>query len=166
METGHGTSALRATIAGIAVLVLTIAHHAYGAALYQTPWRNHVAHVAGWQIALLLALYAGYRFTGAGTARRVLLALLLVGLLLGPVAWIGLFEGGYNHVLKIVLYAVGASQGLLDRLFPPPVYEPPTDLWFEASGVLQLLVALLCVHWLRAAWRAERAGTATAPRAA
>jgi len=146
------------------VLVLTIVHHAYGAAIFDTPWRNHVAHLAGWQIALLLALYAGYRFATAATVRRILLALLLVGLLLGPVAWIGLFEGGYNHVLKIVLYAAGTPQGVLDSLFPPPVYEPPTEFLFEASGVLQLVVALLCIRWVHGAWREERSATTSVTR--
>jgi len=135
--------------------------------LFATPWRNHVAHVAGWQIALLLALYAGYRFARGATARRVVLAVLLAALLLGPVAWIGLFEGGYNHVLKIVLYAVGTPQDVLARLFPPPTYEPPTDFLFEASGVLQLVIALLCLRWVRGiAWREERRATASVARSA
>lgn len=135
--------------------------------LFATPWRNHVAHLAGWQIALLLVLFAGYRFTRAATVRRVVLAVLLAALLLGPVAWIGLFEGGYNHVLKIVLYAVGTPQDVLARLFPPPTYEPPTDFLFEASGVLQLVLALLCLGWVRGiAWREERHATPGVARSA
>src|SRR5215813_352913 len=52
-----------------------------------------------------------------------------------PVIGIGLFEGGYNHVLKDLLYFSGASDTLMTRLFPPPTYEMPGDAFFEITGI-------------------------------
>lgn len=40
-------AARRTVLGSIAVLLLTTVHHVYGAYIYDTPWRNHVAHVAG-----------------------------------------------------------------------------------------------------------------------
>ena len=59
-----------------------------------------------------------------------------------PVALIGFFEGGYNHALKNALYLAGASAAVLRRLFPPPTYELPNDLFFEVTGVQQLVLAV------------------------
>src|SRR5262249_61137272 len=70
------------------------------------------------------------------------MALTLVG-----VAGIGLFEGGYNHLVKNVLFFGGASRATLDQLFPPPAYEMPNDLWFEVTGVLQFFVGLCAAYY-------------------
>jgi hypothetical protein len=67
-----------------------------------------------------------------------------------PVSWIGLFEGGYNHVLKDTLYIAGVRETLLRRLFPPSMYEMPGDVFFEATGLMQFPVALLCAYYM---WR-------------
>ena len=45
----------------------------------------------------------------------------------------------------------------LERLFPPPTYEMPDDLWFEVTGVLQFLLALWAAYYLFRLWREERA---------
>ena len=56
---------------------------------------------------------------------------------------IGFFEGGYNHVLKDALYFGGASSELMQSLFPTPAYEMPDSLFFELTGVGQLLLAVV-----------------------
>ena len=65
-----------------------------------------------------------------------------------PFAMIGLYEGGYNHVLKNVLYFGGASPELLAALFPPPAYELPDSALFEVSGIAQLAPAVPGIHQL------------------
>jgi hypothetical protein len=101
-------------------------------------------HGALFALAVALVLLAGFRAlrgraTGpAGRAAWVLLAGLAV---VTSVLGVGLFEGLYNHVLKDALFLGGASRELLLRMFPPPRYELPDDLWFELSGVLQVLPA-------------------------
>ena len=125
----------------LATLFLFTAHHAYGAIHYGTPWRMHGALLAI-PLALVLSLSARLASRGqatrAGQAANVLFTSLVVTILLA----IGMYEGFYNHVLKNVLFFAGAPPGLFRTLFPAPLYELPDDLWFELSGVLQVLPAV------------------------
>ncbi len=73
-----------------------------------------------------------------------------------PIAAIGFFEGGYNHLLKNVLFFEGAHQATLDRLFPGPEYEMPNDLEFEATGILQFFIGLWATYYLFRLWREAR----------
>lgn len=59
-----------------------------------------------------------------------------------PVGAIGIFEGGYNHLVKNVLFFGGVPPATFEQLFPPPVYEVPGDPWFEVTGVLQFALGL------------------------
>ena len=105
-------------IAGAAVLLLTIAHHFYGAWLYATPWRHHVAVVAVPVFLLLFALHALHRrhaATRVGIAAGYTFATITA---LIPVGLIGLFEGGYSHLLKNVVYFGGVRGASFDRSFP------------------------------------------------
>jgi hypothetical protein len=67
-------------------------------------------------------------------------------------------EGGYNHVMKNALFFGGLPRSTLERLFPPPTYEMPTDLWFEGSGVLQFVIAVWAAYYLVELWRDTRSG--------
>jgi hypothetical protein len=67
---------------------------------------------------------------------------------LGPVLLIGGFEGFYNHVVKNALYFGGLPEAWMRSLFPPPTYEMPNDLWFEATGILQVVPAGMAVYHL------------------
>jgi hypothetical protein len=70
--------------------------------------------------------------------------------MLAAVAWLGLYEGGYNHLLKNAVFATGVRDQAFGRLFPPAVYEPPEDWVFELSGIAQLPLGLF------AGWSAVR----------
>ena len=70
-----------------------------------------------------------------------------------PVAFFGLFEGAYNHVLKNAFYLANASPRTLNALFPAPTYEPPNDAFFEITGVLHVAPAGLAAM---AIWRLFR----------
>jgi len=61
---------------------------------------------------------------------------------------IGTFEGLYNHVVKNLLYFGGAPSALMLRLFPAPTYEMPNDVFFEITGVLQVVPAALAAWYL------------------
>jgi hypothetical protein len=133
---------IRVGLSAAAVLVLTAVHHLYGAALYRTPWRAHIVHPAmAAMLFILAALYVASRYasTRAGAIARWLAVGAIVFI---PIAWIGFFEGGYNHVVKDLLYFSGASAGLMEVLFPQPIYEMPDDWFFELTGVLQFFLAL------------------------
>ena len=122
----------------LAVLLLTTVHHVYGAYLYQTPWRLHVGFVSGFAAAAILGSFMVARRGTDDATTAVAFWSFAVITLVFPVLLIGVFEGGYNHVLKNALYFGGASPALLHRLFPPPTYEKPGDLIFEMTGVFQL----------------------------
>jgi thiol-disulfide isomerase/thioredoxin len=132
-----------AGLSAVAVLLLTIGHHLYGASLYQTPWRAHIAHHGTAGILVILAAMAvAWRWQDTrigGVAIWIFTVLTVVF----PIAWIGLFEGGYNHVVKNALYFGGLPRELMLMLFPPPIYELPNDLIFEVTGVLQFFIALV-----------------------
>jgi len=122
-----------------AVLVLTAAHHLYGAVRFDTPWRAHVTHVAvlvGLALGICLVIW---RVVPA-IRRPAGWAVVIIALF--PVGWIGLYEGGYNHVVKDVLYLIVGPSHWWQTMFPAPTYERPVDLWFESSGILQLVLAI------------------------
>jgi hypothetical protein len=153
------TAAGRTLSAALATLLLTSVHHVYGAVVYGTPWRNHAAHVSAVTAVVLVgALLAFRRRAGTPLGTATLWLLMLVTLLL-PVIGIGLIEGGYNHALKDALYFGGVSRGALLRLFPPPTYELPNDVFFEVTGVLQVVVGWVAARRLLALFR-QRAAVA------
>lgn len=132
-----------AGISAIAVLLLTIGHHLYGASVYQTPWRAHVAHHGAVGIIVILAAMAiAWRWPETRIGRGAFWLFTIVTLVF-PVSWIGLFEGGYNHTVKNALYFGGVSRELMLTLFPPPRYELPNDFVFEVTGILQFVMALV-----------------------
>lgn len=146
-------SSLAAGVSAAAVMALTAAHHAYGAARFDTPWRLHVVHLSVWTIAAMTVGVAIHLRVRARTARRAVMLVVCMLILLGPVVWIGFFEGGYNHVLKNVLYFAGLSHHTFQRLFPPPRYEAPSDWLFELTGVLQFPLGLYAAGRVLRWWR-------------
>jgi hypothetical protein len=138
----------RALHAAVVVLLLTSVHHAYGAYVYATLWRLHVVIVAGLTALALRGAAHVVRHRPAGLARTIAtVAFCLVDLII-PVAGIGFFEGGYNHLLKNALYFGGASPQVMTRLFPPPAYELPGDWFFEGTGILQFVVGAFAAYRL------------------
>ena len=132
----------RALWSAVAVMLLTTVHHSYGAVIYNTPWRYHVAIVG---VATVLVLFASLRVRrslAGNLAAKIAFGLFATVALLIPVLGIGVFEGGYNHGLKDVLYFSGAGPELMNRLFPAPTYEMPNDGFFEITGVLQFPLAV------------------------
>ncbi len=102
----------------------------------------HVVYVAvPAAIVIVAALGLASLRRGLPIGRRAAL-FAVVAILVLPVVGIGLYEGGYNHVLKNVVYfAMGKEQAL--AMFPPPIYELPSDLFFELTGVAQFPLSIL-----------------------
>ncbi len=155
----------RVTWATLAVLLLTSAHHVYGAYLYHTPWRVHVAYVSAATAAVIAASLLIIRSHPHDAAGRIAFWLFASVTIALPIVGIGLFEGAYNHVLKDALYVGGASPALMHRLFPPPAYELPNDALFEISGVLQVLPAAVSGWYLYRLLRSRPAGSTMAASA-
>jgi hypothetical protein len=135
--------ALRAALASIGVLVLTSVHHVYGAFVYATPWRLHILYGAVPAAVLIAGLFwLGHRRAGRRSGRFATAAAAIIAAVF-PVAMIGLYEGGYNHLLKNILYFGGLGPDAFQALFPAPTYERPNDFFFEATGVAQFFLAIM-----------------------
>ncbi|HZU51147.1 MAG TPA: hypothetical protein VE968_04650 [Sphingomicrobium sp.] len=119
-------------IFAVALLVLTSIHHAYGALVYHSEWRLHVVFVAIPLAAVIIVMARSRE-----RSWRIYAALLMI---IFAVMLIGVFEGGYNHLVKnIVYFTAGADR--TRALFPPPLYELPGDAFFELTGIAQFLIA-------------------------
>ncbi len=143
------------------VLMLTSIHHVYGAIRYATPWRMNVMMVSVVTIAILFGTrHVAWQHKGWAVSRPAFWIFAGTALIL-PVLGIGLFEGGYNHLVKDALFMSGASPDLMRRFFPPPAYELPNDAFFEATGVLQVVPAFLTgwalIRLVRTWWAEVRA---------
>ncbi|WP_437811910.1 hypothetical protein [Sorangium sp. So ce1078] len=141
----------KAALAGVAVMATTTVHHAIGAVVYRTPWRLHIAFLSVPTIAVILGALALHRRGAGAPSGRAAFVVLAAALALVPIAWIGAFEGFYNHVLKDALYFLAPGSPVLVRMFPPPTYEVPDNALFEITGVLQVVPA-----WVAAAALARR----------
>jgi peroxiredoxin len=153
----------RVTWYALTVLLLTTVHHVYGAYVYHTPWRLHVAFISGIAAAAIIGSVLVLRRHGDDAADHLAFWAFVGVTFILPVAAIGLFEGAYNHVLKDALYFTGASTSLMIRMFPPPAYELPNNAFFEITGVMQVVPAsvtgwLLC-RLVRSRWSASISST-------
>lgn len=139
--------ATRVLASTVAVFVVTTIHHGYGAYHYHTPWRLHAAAISGAATLLMAGLLILFR------SRSVIIHSLarcgfMVLALIVPFLAFGVFEGGYNHALKDLLYLLNASPKLTLRMFPPKLYELPNDAFFEVTGVLQIVPGVLTGYYL------------------
>lgn len=122
----------------IAVVLLSTIHHIYGGFQYDTSWRI-IMPIFFFLPMLFITLY----LQGIILKYKNMVLLVLFTLLVS-IGWIGILsigEGGYNHVLKNILYFGGASEELLHKMFPPEfgstkLYEKPNNVFFEISGIL------------------------------
>ncbi|HEY0271872.1 MAG TPA: hypothetical protein VGC22_01750, partial [Chitinophaga sp.] len=92
----------RTTLFTMLLLLLTILHHGYGAVVYHTPWRLHVAFIAVPVMIAVLILH--YYCQGKYSGSKWLFILYSLVVLLFPMLGIGLFEGVYNHLVKNIVW--------------------------------------------------------------
>lgn len=141
----------RATVTSLAILVMTSIHHIYGAEIFDTPYRLHIVFVSIPVALLILGCVALARRTASETMARAAswLFLALVGLF--AIVAVGFYEGGYNHVIPNIQYALGVEHTLRAGL-----YEPPDDLVFQLTGMAQFGMALAAAAalWRLVAYRA------------
>ncbi len=146
-------------LTAVGTLVLTIIHHGYGAFIYASPFRLHVVF---WAIPVMIIVIFAYRFSHKlqDSLYGKVAYWIWVGLsMLVSSGVIGLYEGGYNHLLKNLFYFGGASEETLNSLFPPPLYEMPNNVWFEASGILQFLTGMLGIYYGFKLWKKPKRST-------
>lgn len=148
----RGATLRPALLAVIGQLVLTSIHHGYGAIIYAAPFRSQVVVVSAIVAVLVLGLAyvaANHRGSVLGSIAWWLNVLIIVAY---PIVAIGLVEGGYNHVVKNVVYLL-ANRSVYDGMFPAGTYEVPADWFFELTGIAQFPVGVAAAWLGIAAWR-------------
>lgn len=138
--------------AALFILLLTSFHHIWGAVIYDTPWRLHIVFVSLPVAAAIVALlYVAANESGgrARTARRLAFIVIFVF----PIVLIGLYEGGFNHLVKNVIF-FHAGEAATRSVFSAEIYKMPDDLVFEVSGVAQFFAALYALWTLKQVARA------------
>lgn len=129
---------LLAVISGIIAGLVSSVHHWYGAVEYNTPWRIAVSYwIMGFVFVIYSLLYVYWKNAG-DIAGKVALWLFFSGAVIFQAGFI-MFECVYSHVLKNILFFAGVSLSILERLYPAPAYHLPDNLFFEFTGLLQLV---------------------------
>jgi hypothetical protein len=127
----------RARLAILVEWVITALHHFEGGLVYGTPNRTFAPLIFAIPLLITFGLLYVYKRTRQGFA----LALFSITTLLLWVGVIGLFEGGYNHTVKVAFYLTGVSPAVMERFFPSYEYVWPNDAFFETSGILTLIAS-------------------------
>jgi hypothetical protein len=141
----------RAVRWSVYVLVLTVIHHAYGAYLFRYAFMLHVTVIAIPVGALIVGFGAYARRAASRPAASIASATALILMVGISILAIGFYEGGYNHLLPNIQYALGIRPTLRAGL-----YEPPDDLIFQANGVAQFFVALVALYFTITMFRSAR----------
>jgi hypothetical protein len=132
-----------ATAFGLLAGLISSLHHWYGAVVYETPWRSGVSYWIGGSVLIVYSLLYLYWKNSDDMIGRVSLWIFFFGAVVFQTGFI-MFECVYSHVLKNLLFFVGAPHSILERMYPSPAYHLPDNLFFEFTGLLQL-VGLLAV---------------------
>ncbi len=134
----------------ILLVALTTIHHIYGGFRYDTSWRI-IMPIFFFLPMLMLTLYLQSLVLKKNS--KTMLAIYSFFEFIGWIVFLGFGEGGYNHVLKNILYFGGASEDLMIRVFPPEfgaakLFEIPNDWSFEITGILTAAFALYALYFL------------------
>lgn len=118
------------------LFTMTFVYHLYGGLRYHSPNRIKLTVVFAAAFALTILLYQlGAQQAWALWSYRILV-------MLGWVLMLGLFEGGYSHLLKVVLWLAKVKPARLEKLFPPEEYVLPNDILFETTGILTFVLGV------------------------
>ncbi|MCB0278026.1 MAG: hypothetical protein KDD94_00885 [Calditrichaeota bacterium] len=126
------------------IYLITAAHHIYGAVIYNTPWRAHIAKQGLFWLALSIILLMLYSYF----ERKIAYTLFILISVFFFVFAIGIYEGTYNHLLKNILFFTILDESQFLKLYPPPLYEKPADFWFELSGIYSALISYIYAYKL------------------
>ena len=127
-----------AVISGLIAGLVSSVHHWYGAIAYNTPWRVGVVYwIVGFVLIVYSLLYVYWKNID-NIVGQITIWIFLFGTVIFQAGFI-LFECVYSHVLKNIFYFGGISQSSLEHLYPAPAYHLPNNLFFEFTGLLQLI---------------------------
>ena len=132
------------------IFLLTIFHHVYGGLVYEESWKILTILFYGTPVFLLTI---GLQFLSLRSSARLILYIFCALTFLFWGVGLGLFEGGYNHIFKNILYFLGVDQNTMNNMFPPEMgdkelYRMPDNWMFEISGMLQCIGAFFIFKYL------------------
>ena len=127
-----------AVISGLIAGLVSIVHHWYGAVIYNTPWRVGVSYWIAGIVMIVYSLLYIYWENIDNIAGKIAMWIFLFCAIIFQAGFI-MFECVYSHVLKNILFFGGMPQSNLDTLYPSPAYHLPDNLFFEITGLLQLV---------------------------
>src|SRR5215212_7751427 len=124
----------RAVLAILTAYALTTIHHIYGGLVDRAPNRLRVPIIMAVPSLVALGSLNRYQRTGSGAA----LASFSTVAVLAWVVLSGLLHGGYAHAYKDILFLV---DGPPESYYPlnPDEHYPPDDIFFEITGVLEIV---------------------------
>lgn len=90
-------------------MILSAIHHYCAPTIYQSPWRLHVV-----QVSIVVIIYSLWYLLFAANGKilylQKLISIFLVVTGVVSVAWIDIFEGGYNYFVKNIVFLIGVSE--------------------------------------------------------
>jgi hypothetical protein len=122
-----------------ALMTVTSIHHVYGAVIYNTPWRLHILMVSI-PVIIFTLVANNFLIWRKFPGKNLLLLPYWSVILIFSIILIGGYEGVYNHALKNVFFFSGASETILNKMFPPSMYVMPNNFLFELTGVMQAVI--------------------------
>jgi len=123
-------------LAILAAYALTTVHHIYGGLVDHAPDRLLVPIIMA--VPTLIALWALHRYGRTGS--RAALVTFSIAAVLAWVVLSGLLHGSYAHAYKDILFLLDGPPELYYPLNPDEHY-PPDDIFFEVTGVLEMVTA-------------------------
>jgi hypothetical protein len=124
----------RLAFALVSLYLITLVHHIYGGIADGIQARLMVPLIMAAPLLVTLGLLYLYRQSGS----RTVLLLFTIIVILAFVILLGIVHSGYSHAYKDILYLLGGPSEWYYRLNPDEHY-PPDDLFFEITGVLEIV---------------------------
>jgi hypothetical protein len=119
-----------------ALFATTFLHHVYGGFRYKSAKRVKLSFIFVVLFALTVLFYRmGRRHSWAQQTYKGIALVAWVGV-------VGVLEGGYNHLVKVVLWLAKVPPAKLEKLYPSNEYVLPDDIFFEASGILTFAIGV------------------------
>jgi hypothetical protein len=140
-------------------IAVSSVHHIYGGVVYQSAFRLFMPFIAVGEWLVVMGLLSWYRRTRRSIALTLFsTAAALVGIVQGLVHVV------YGHAYKTVLFAAGIPRERVTTFFlpftPNDFVYPPNDIFFEGTGLLQLVTIALIAGFtyclLRKQWHVRQ----------
>jgi hypothetical protein len=129
-----------AAVSILAPYVLTTIHHIYGGIVDRDLNRLYVPIIAAVPLLVTQGSLYLYKRTRSGAALATFSTMAVLGWVIAS----GLLHGGYAHAYKDILFLAGVGKQAAQKLYyplNPNEHYPPDDIFFEVTGVLELVTA-------------------------